>query len=420
VAVFERFTELARQAVVLAQEEARGLNHNYIGTEHILLGLVREEQSLAALVLDSFGITVERVRAQVVRIVGTGEEVWAGQIPFTPRAKKVLKLALGEALKLSHSDITTDHLLLGLLVEKESVAARVLRDFGADVRELRDAVLADLDGAPDEPSPLSKDPGSKPFEERAMIIIDRFRQQRESELSEPAPDATGMFERFTEHARQVVLLAQEEARGLKHNHVGTEHILIGLLREDGGPAALVLASLDITIEGARAGVIGLVPPGEDLVSGQIPFTPRTKKVLELALREALSLGHIYIGTEHILLALAREGAGIANRVLLDFEVDSEKIRNEVIRMISGPGGRARGSRPRAPSGTDRSDQDATSTNKKDDPPPKPLSDQELEGMIEQLTAREQEVSYERRVLRGKIDILRADLADRRKRRDTDA
>src|SRR5438270_10834218 len=131
--MFERFTERARQVVVLAQEEARTLKHNYIGTEHILLGLLREEEGLAARVLESLDITVERVRAQVVRIVGSGEEVTSGQIPFTPRAKKVLELALREALSLGHNYIGTEHILLGLVRENEGVAARITQ---GDVPEL--------------------------------------------------------------------------------------------------------------------------------------------------------------------------------------------------------------------------------------------------------------------------------------------
>src|SRR5213075_1111018 len=151
-----------------------------------------------------------------------------------------------------------------------------------------------------------------------------------------------MFERFTERARQVVVLAQEEARILKHNYIGTEHILLGLLREEEGLAARVLESLDITVERVRAQVVRIVGSGEEVTSGQIPFTPRAKKVLELALREALSLGHNYIGTEHLVLGLVRENEGVAARILLDFDADSEKIRNEVIRMLSGPGGRRQG------------------------------------------------------------------------------
>jgi ATP-dependent Clp protease ATP-binding subunit ClpA len=147
----------------------------------------------------------------------------------------------------------------------------------------------------------------------------------------------GVFERFTERARQVVVLAQDEARTLKHNYIGTEHILLGLLREEEGLAARVLDTLDITVEEVRAQVARIVGQGDEVTTGQIPFTPRAKKVLELALREALSLGHNYIGTEHILLGLVRENEGVAARILLDFDADAEKIRNEIIRMLSGPG-----------------------------------------------------------------------------------
>jgi ATP-dependent Clp protease ATP-binding subunit ClpC len=151
-----------------------------------------------------------------------------------------------------------------------------------------------------------------------------------------------LFERFTERARQVVVLAQDEARALKHNYIGTEHILLGLLREEEGLAARVLESLDITVEEVRAQVARIVGQGDEVTTGQIPFTPRAKKVLELALREALSLGHNYIGTEHILLGLVRENEGVAARILLDFDADAEKIRNEIIRMLSGPGRRQAG------------------------------------------------------------------------------
>jgi ATP-dependent Clp protease ATP-binding subunit ClpC len=151
-----------------------------------------------------------------------------------------------------------------------------------------------------------------------------------------------LFERFTERARQVVVLAQDEARALKHNYIGTEHILLGLLREEEGLAARVLESLDITVEEVRAQVARIVGQGDEVTTGQIPFTPRAKKVLELALREALSLGHNYIGTEHILLGLVRENEGVAARILLDFDADADKIRNEIIRMLSGPGRRQQG------------------------------------------------------------------------------
>jgi ATP-dependent Clp protease ATP-binding subunit ClpA len=143
-----------------------------------------------------------------------------------------------------------------------------------------------------------------------------------------------VFERFTERARQVVVLAQGEAVALKHNYIGTEHLLLGLLREEEGLAARVLEGLDITVEEVRAQVERVVGHGDEVTTGQIPFTPRAKKVLELSLREAMALGHNYIGTEHILLGVVRENEGVAARILLDFDADAEKIRNEVIRMLS--------------------------------------------------------------------------------------
>src|SRR5438067_2205671 len=144
-----------------------------------------------------------------------------------------------------------------------------------------------------------------------------------------------MFERFTERARMVVVLGQDQARHHKHNYIGTEHLLLGLLREEEGLAARVLESLDITVEEVRAQVARIIGEGDEVTTGQIPFTPRAKKVLELALRESVSLGHNHIGTEHVLLGIVRENDGVAARILLDFGADAEKVRNEVLRTLSG-------------------------------------------------------------------------------------
>jgi ATP-dependent Clp protease ATP-binding subunit ClpA len=144
--LFERFTDRARQAVVLAQEEARLLNHNYIGTEHILLGLAHEGQGVAAKALESLGISLEAVRAQVEAIIGQGQSAPTGHIPFTPRAKKVLELSLREALQLGHNYIGTEHILLGLIREGEGVAAQVLVKLGADLSRVRRQVIQLLSG----------------------------------------------------------------------------------------------------------------------------------------------------------------------------------------------------------------------------------------------------------------------------------
>jgi ATP-dependent Clp protease ATP-binding subunit ClpC len=144
-----------------------------------------------------------------------------------------------------------------------------------------------------------------------------------------------MFERFTEHARQVVVLAQDEARQLKHNYIGTEHLLLGLLREEEGLGARVLDGFDLTVDEVRAQIARIIGEGEEVSTGQIPFTPRAKKVLELALREARSMNHNYIGTEHILLGLARENNGVAVQILRDFDATAERIRDAVISLLSG-------------------------------------------------------------------------------------
>ena len=133
--------------MVLAHDEARALSHNYIGTEHLLLGLLREEEGLAARVLDALGVTIDEVRAQVGEIDGRGDEVATGQIPFTPSAKKTLELALREALSLGHNYVGTEHLLLGLVRVNEGVAARVLLDLGADAESVRAALLGMLSGS---------------------------------------------------------------------------------------------------------------------------------------------------------------------------------------------------------------------------------------------------------------------------------
>ena len=144
-----------------------------------------------------------------------------------------------------------------------------------------------------------------------------------------------MFERFTDRARRVVVLAQEEARMLNHNYIGTEHILLGLIHEGEGVAAKALESLGISLEGVRHQVEEIIGQGQSAPSGHIPFTPRAKKVLELSLREALQLGHNYIGTEHILLGLIREGEGVAAQVLVKLGADLNRVRQQVIQLLSG-------------------------------------------------------------------------------------
>ncbi|HKZ40924.1 MAG TPA: Clp protease N-terminal domain-containing protein [Candidatus Hodarchaeales archaeon] len=149
--IFERFTERARQVIVCAQDEARKSKHNYIGVEHILLGLIREEEGLGARTLVEFGISLDETREQVRNIIGEGAEYVTGQIPFTPRAKKVLEMALREALSIGHNYIGTEHILLGLLREDEGVAAIILREKGLGLETGRQKILEYLTGRHSDP-----------------------------------------------------------------------------------------------------------------------------------------------------------------------------------------------------------------------------------------------------------------------------
>ena len=181
--MFERFTDRARRVVVLAQEEARMLNHNYIGTEHILLGLIHEGEGVAAKALESLGISLEAVRSQVEEIIGQGQAAPTGHIPFTPRAKKVLELSLREALQLGHNYIGTEHILLGLIREGEGVAAQVLQKLGADLNRVRQQVIQLLSGYTGKGE---QQPGGEQGPQGSMVL-DQFgrnltQQSREGKL----------------------------------------------------------------------------------------------------------------------------------------------------------------------------------------------------------------------------------------------
>src|SRR2546423_3347652 len=176
VEVFERYTDRARRVVVLAQEEARMLNHNYIGTEHILLGLIHEGEGVAAKALESLGISLDAVRQQVEEIIGQGQQAPSGHIPFTPRAKKVLELSLREALQLGHNYIGTEHILLGLIREGDGVAAQVLVKLGADLNRVRQQVIQLLHGYQGK-EPTSAAAGSTAEgTPSTSLVLDQFRR----------------------------------------------------------------------------------------------------------------------------------------------------------------------------------------------------------------------------------------------------
>src|SRR5438093_781767 len=189
--MFERFTDRARRVVVLAQEEARMLNHNYIGTEHILLGLIHEGEGVAAKALESLGISLDAVRQQVEEIIGQGQQAPSGHIPFTPRAKKVLELSLREALQLGHNYIGTEHILLGLIREGDGVAAQVLVKLGADLNRVRQQVIQLLHGYQGkEPASAGTAAESAPS---TSLVLDQFGRNLTQGAGEGAIDAASIL-----------------------------------------------------------------------------------------------------------------------------------------------------------------------------------------------------------------------------------
>jgi ATP-dependent Clp protease ATP-binding subunit ClpA len=298
--MFERFTDRARQVVVFAQDEARMVRHDYIGTEHILLGLLREDDGVAARVLDSLGITADRVRSEVARYAGQGDVVSTGQIPFTARAKRALELALREGLALGSRSIGTEHLLLGLVRGNDGVAVRILDDLDADPATIRERVIAML-GTP------TTAPGPRP---RLLTDIDAGRQP--SAMSAPDPFRSAL--RFARGCRSALRFAQEEARALNHAQMGTEHILLGLIREQHGLAARLLGALGITIDDARAHIVAITGTGTETTTGHLAFTPQAKHALERARREAFARKSEWVDTEHLLLGILRQD-GIAGLIV---------------------------------------------------------------------------------------------------------
>jgi ATP-dependent Clp protease ATP-binding subunit ClpA len=318
------FSPRAQQILALARKEADRFNHNYVGTEHLLLGLIKLGQGVAATVLQKMGLDLETVRIEVERQVGSGPDTkMSGNIPYTPRVKKVLALAGKEAKAMGHSYVGTEHILIGLLVEDDGLAARVLRTLGMDVARVRAEVLKELD-----PNFSSEHRTAIMPSSHKQSMVD-FNLPPYAQPDDPPRDETRI--NFSPGAQKVLALARKEADRFNHNYVGTEHLLLGLTALGQGIAANVLQKLGFDLETIRAEVekqVGLGPETPRL--DKIPYSPRVKKTLALAGKEAVALGHRYVGTEHILLGLLREGDGVPARVLQALGVDLEKLRNGIL------------------------------------------------------------------------------------------
>jgi ATP-dependent Clp protease ATP-binding subunit ClpA len=311
--LFERFTEEARAVLATADGEAKRLHHLHVGDGHFLLGLLGQEAGSAAGVLSALGVDSNQFRARLIELVPPeGDPSSADQLPFTPRAKKVLELGLHETLSLGAHWIRPEMLLLALAREHEGVAMQILAECDVSSGQIRNAVMEVL---PDHRRITAAAPGPQ---------------------HAPSGDVAAVFERLTERARQVVLAAQEEARELQTEQVGSEALLLGLLRVEDGLGAWVLGSFDVTLDQTRARVARRVSVDENPAPVPMPFAPRARQVLEGALHEARAMGHRFAGTEHVLLGIARVDEGVAIEVLREFDVDGQKIRRALASLSSRP------------------------------------------------------------------------------------
>ncbi|MCL5282191.1 MAG: four helix bundle protein [Planctomycetes bacterium] len=425
-------TPRAKQVIIYAIEEARALGHNYVGTEHLLLGLLRETEGIAAQMLMNLGLKLEDVRQEVLNLLGAGSGQnsgvpLAGMGPDMPwiempvrlgdRALGVMVSARREAQQSQQEHIRTEHVLLSLVEDSNGLAVVALRSLGVDTQKLRPAVeklvpSAPATAPPGGPAPshpvkeaiwraaedaygqdcpfvdtghlligLIQDPQStaaqaltslgpqldtvraKVLELRAGGCNDEPRPRysvetrlAQSGVRQPAKRGRGrslfgrfwsragkwigtggddpMYERFTDRARKVMALANQEARRFNHEYIGTEHILLGLVLEGSATGATVMKNLGVDLAALRAEVEKLVQSGSEMVTaGKLPQTPRAKHVIEYAIEEARALNHNYVGTEHILLGLLRERDGIAAQVLMNLGLQLTDVRQEVLNLL---------------------------------------------------------------------------------------
>jgi len=347
--VFERFTEGARQVIILAREEAGRFRHDFVGTEHVLLALIRDGEGIATAVLHRLGLRLEAIKAELERALAEFPNTLAfGEVPFTPQAKRILELSIEEARQLGLNYIGTEHLLLGLMKEGQSIAAKILESLGARLDEVRRETLVllgdqrQLHYLRHLVHPRHLQMASRPMPTESLLAIAR-REALEAErraLAEVLAQvncnlAEATVGEATEQARRVIIiLAPEEAGRLRHDFIGTEHVLLGLIRCGEGVATAVLQRLGLPLDVVKAEVEQVLAGfPKCLTFGEVLFTPQAKRVVELSIEEARQLGHRYIGTEHLLLGLMKEGQSIAAKILESFGARLDEVRQETLAML---------------------------------------------------------------------------------------
>jgi ATP-dependent Clp protease ATP-binding subunit ClpA len=376
--MFDRFTNQANRVLRLAGDEARRLGHDYVGTEHVLLGLLREGTNLAARVLARLGIELRTARLVVeTQIPGHHSPLPASSLPRTPRVQQALDQAVEEARRLGHDFfVGPEHLLLALLHDEDGTAAHLLARLGRPPRDVRAALLADpglsavpelsprgITTGPAPPGPvedniqraqevdhLQNNPAAQPGLNLQLPDVARpvVRQGglaglwrsllRLLGLGAPASAqrVPAIEDLCTQQLREVLRDAEREARRHNHEYVGAEHLLLGLLGPSGGAGAAVLRNLGLNLDVVRREVERIVPRGPDLVlPAELPLTPRAEKVVEYAATEARHLGQGSVGTEHLLLGLLREQEAIPAQVLMNLGIDLQQVRRQVLRLLAG-------------------------------------------------------------------------------------
>ncbi|MBX9655489.1 hypothetical protein K2Y11_17885 [bacterium] len=300
--MYERFIDRARHALALAAHEAQRFNHEYIGTEHILLALLKVRSSAALQVLNGLDVYAREICLNLEKLMDPGSyPAELGKRPYTPRAKQVIDHAFEESKKLKHTYLGTEHLLLGLWTETGGLAAKVILKLNIPIRDVREEVLRLL---------------------REGINTGEHPPKRNS----------------TQQPRKIMTLATEEARRLKHEFIGTEHILLAIASIRTGFVPHLFDRFGITGEELRDAVEKTVPRGKEASSeAKLPHTPNARKVLEYSIEEARNLEHSYIGCEHLLLSLSRIDDCRAIQALSSLFIEPDDLRFEMLQLL-GTGG----------------------------------------------------------------------------------
>jgi len=310
--MYERFTDRARKVMQLASQEAQRFRHEHIGTEHLLLGLLKvmvglgDGSASASAALKKMNLDPRRIRMEVEKVMQVGPEfITVARLPLTPRARRVVDYAIEEADNLNQGGVETGHLLIGLVRETEGVAGKVLSNMGVSLDVVRREVERVTERAVQEPS-----------------IERRKSEVQGSALSVP----------FTDGARGVMLSAAQEAQRLNHEYIGTEHMLLALVKDEAGDAAKVLKALGVEPGAVRAELERILKPGPQFITpARLPHTPPAKRAIEFTIEEARALGHRRVGDGALLLGLIRSEESVAAQVLKSLGVALDAAREQVRR-----------------------------------------------------------------------------------------